>query len=279
MLQKTIKQSVECSGRGVHTGQKSKVVFSPASENSGICFIREDLPDQPRIKVQIPNVAGLERGTNLKKGEVEVFTVEHVLAALYGLDISNVNISVFGCELPVMDGSALEFVRNLKAAGIVEQSEPQPVFYLKQPSLIQEADSLLLALPAESLKITCIIEYPDNFVGTQLAKYSTGMGEFENEIAPARTYGFLAEVEALRKRGLGLGGSLENTVVIDKDKYLNPLRFPNELARHKILDLLGDLSLIGSRINANIISIKGGHKLNIELAKKFLSAEGGLYGS
>jgi len=264
MKQLTIKNPVESSGIGIHSGEISKITFKPAPTDTGIVFIREDLPGVPRTKALTDNIVSTSRGTNLKN----INTVEHVLSAAYALGIDNMEIYLNNVEPPVFDGSAVEYLKLIKSAQIIEQEAEKQIFNIEKHIVIEDGEKFLSVLPSKGFRILATIDYPGTAVGLQAAAYSREINSYERDIAPARTFGFLEEVAKLRSMGLALGGSLENAVVIDGNKYLTELRFDNEPARHKILDLIGDLSLIGRQINGNIISIKAGHSMNVELARR-----------
>ncbi len=292
MKQRTIGREISYSGNGLHTGRKVKITFKPAPVDSGVRFVRVDLGGKPQIVVEVTKVIKASRETSLGEGELKVQSVEHILAALTGLSIDNLIIEIDSDEAPAADGSALPFAQALKEAGIVEQEKEreylelkEPVFYIKEDvhlrqdfgGLSSEAsakgDVYLIALPNEELKISYTIDFDHPVLRTQFASFVINEDTFVKEIAPARTFGFESEVRELRERGLIKGGSLENAVVIGEKGILNkePLRFPDEFVRHKILDLLGDLYLIGPPLKAHIIALKSGHGANVELVKKIHS--------
>ncbi len=270
MKQKTISRSVSCSGIGIHTGEKASLTFKPAEVNTGIQFIRTDINGRPRIPAVIDNVNSINRGTALGVGKVDVHTVEHVLAAVSGLGIDNLQIEVDGVEVPAADGSSSIFVKLLDEAGIIEQNAQRKVALLTEPFNYEENGIHFLLLPSDTLKISFHIEYPNPIVGCQFDSLEINAETFRKYIAEARTFAFFEDVEQLKKEGLIKGGSLDNAVVIDGDKILNkePLRSPKELVRHKILDLLGDLYLLGVPLRAHVISSKSGHPSNINLVRK-----------
>lgn len=269
-LQKTIARTVSYRGVALHLGKETTLTLEPASTGEGIVFIREDLAHSPGISAQVNKVVGNMRGTSLGEGGVRVRTVEHILAALAGLEIDNVRVKVDGEEIPAADGSALAFVNLIQKAGVVEQGVPRQFFKIEEPLWIEEEDKRLIVLPYPGLKITYTVDFPDSSIKSQFAEFAVDEKVFIQEIAPSRTFGFVEEIEELRKKGLIKGGSLENAVVIDKDGILNKegLRFPNEPVRHKILDLIGDLYLLGRPIQAHIVAVKSGHLFNVKLIKK-----------
>lgn len=269
-LQKTIERTISYTGVALHLGEEVTLTLVPASAGEGIVFIREDIAHSPRISARVNKVFSNMRGTSLGEGEVRVRTVEHILAALAGLEIDNVLVKVDGEEIPAADGSALPFVDLIQKAGVVEQELPRQFFKIDEPFWIEEEDKRLIALPYSGLKITYTVDFPDSSIKSQFAEFTINKEVFIQEIAPSRTFGFMEEIEELRKKDLIKGGSLENAVVIDKNGILNKegLRFPNEPVRHKILDLLGDLYLLGEPIQAHIIAVKSGHLFNVKLIKK-----------
>jgi len=268
--QKTIAKEISYTGISLHTGNLSTVVFKPASVNSGIKFIRVDLPDKPVIEMNCKNVLGVIRGTTLGNEEVRIHTTEHLLAALYGLEIDNLIIEINSNELPVGDGSALPFVQILEKAGLVEQEEEKKYFILLEPLHYVQNETELVTFPSEKLKISCTIDYRHPMLKSQYASFLITPETFKRDLAPARTFCFDYEIESLKKKGLAKGGSLDNAVVIGMDRIHNKeesLRFVDEFVRHKILDLLGDLYLLGGPLKAEIIAIRCGHSHNIAFAK------------
>jgi len=269
-LQKTIKNAVCFKGIGLHMGKEVTMTLEPAPANSGVVFIREDLPGSPSIKAEVDKVIGNMRGTSIGSDGVKIHTIEHILAALFGLGIDNVFIKMDGEEVPAADGSALPFVELIQKAQIEPQKAPRNFLKIKEPFWLEEGDKRVMVFPDEKLKITYVVDFPHSPLKTQFAEFTIDEKTFIQEIAPSRTFGFMEEVEELRKKGLIQGGSLENAVVIDKNGVLNKkgLRFFNEPVRHKILDLLGDLYLLGEPIQAHILAIKSGHSFNVKLAQK-----------
>lgn len=296
--QRTIAKAVTISGVGLHTGNNSNMTFHPASPNTGIYFRRADLPGRPEIKADIDNVIDISRGTTIGKNSVVVHTVEHVLAAIVGMMIDNIVIELDSNEPPVFDGSALPFVQALKQAGVIEQDSPRD--YLVIEKTISYSDDKrgvdIVVFPSDEFRITFLIDYKNPALGTQYTAMYSVQDEFEKEFAPARTFCFLSEVEALYQRGLIKGGNLDNAIVI-VDRQVEPneigrlkemfgvsgnlrlenngilngeqhFRFKNEPVRHKALDLLGDLALLGVRLKAHIQAARSGHAANVELVKR-----------
>lgn len=270
-LQQTIKKPVSFSGIGVHTGNRCTVTFRPAPENFGIRFRRIDLPGVPEVPAQIEKVTGTMRGTTISEGDVKVHTVEHVLATLNCYGIDNLIIEMDANEPPVGDGSSLPFVDMLEEAGVERQNMPRRELIVREPVYVDEPDVTLVALPSTRFRISYTILFPQNKVGldSQFYDFNVSKESFVNEIAPARTFCFFREVETLMDQGLIKGGSLENAVVIGDEGILSKesLRFPNEFVRHKLLDLIGDLFLLGTGLRAHIIAIRSGHKHNVKLAR------------
>ena len=268
--QRTIKQPAVYSGVGLHTGNETTITFQPAPPNSGLRFVRTDLDQAPEIPCDIDHVIDITRGTTLGNDSIKVHTVEHILAAIAGLSIDNLRIEVNANEPPVADGSSLPFVQKLQEAGVIEQDAPKRYFELKEPLWLSfEDDVYLVILPANELKITYTVSYEHPLLKSQFASFEVNNGVFASEIAPARTFCFLHEVELLRQQGLIKGGTLNNAVVIGDDTILNDtLRFDNEFVRHKILDLIGDLYLLGQPIKAHLIVVKSGHASNVKLVQK-----------
>jgi UDP-3-O-[3-hydroxymyristoyl] N-acetylglucosamine deacetylase len=214
------------------------------------------------------SVASTQRCTVLQSadGRARVSTVEHVLSALHGLQVDNALIGVDGPEIPILDGSALPWVEALLAAGIAPLAEPVEFLTLRETVALRDGDSWLVAEPADQFRVTCVIDFDHPLIGTQAETFVGDPHTFAREIAPARTFGFLAEVEALRAAGLALGGSLDNALIIHDDHFSSPFRVPNELLRHKLLDLWGDLALAGGRLRAHVTAVKPGHRINAAFA-------------
>lgn len=295
--QRTIEKDVSISGLGLHTGTSCTMTFKPAPENYGIRFIRTDLGDNPEIPATADYVVDVSRGTTIGIGEAKVHTIEHVLAAIIGLQIDNIKIELNGIEPPVGDGSAMPYVEKLQEAGFVVQKEPKDYLIIDETVMYhnEEEQVDIVALPLDGYRLTVMVDYMNPALGSQHTGLFDVDKEFVTEFAPARTFCFLSEVEALADQGLIKGGNLENAVVIvdhdidekgvedlrqklglteeisiGKNGFLNEksLRFKNEPVRHKLLDMLGDLALIGAPIKAQILAARPGHKANVEFAKK-----------
>lgn len=277
--QRTIAKPIAFEGVGLHTGVPCRVEFRPAPPDSGIRFIRLDLPGAPEIPVS-PRYARADtehmRRTILKSGDAEVHTVEHILAAAAGLGIDNLSIALTAQEpAEPRDGSAAPYVRMFQEAGLVDQGVPRNYFRVTEPVRYEENGVVLVGLPHDGLRITFTIEYDDAYLGTQHATYDIDQDVFVKEIAPARTFVLQRDVDALRARGMILGGSLQNAVVVQPKGILNqePLRFDNEFVRHKILDFIGDLYLLGRPALGHFVSIKSGHATNVRFVQRLAATE------
>ncbi len=295
--QQTIKKAVSIDGIGLHTGNHTRITFKPAPPDSGVKFIRTDLPGQPSVIADIDHVIDISRGTTLGNGEAKVHTVEHVLATLAGLQIDNMVIELDANEPPVGDGSAIIFVDKILEAGIEIQNAERRYLEIDTPLSYSEPDRAvdIVVTPSDTLRITFLIDFKNPALGTQYTTLIDLDKEFVKDYAPSRTFCFLSEVEMLKGQGLIKGGGLQTAVVIyDSDRgqdeverirkaldlkdeafvgktgIINdvPLRFPNEPVRHKALDLLGDLFLIGVPIKGHILAARSGHKANVALVKK-----------
>jgi len=293
--QKTIKTEISLTGVGLHTGREVKITFKPAPINNGFTFIRLDLEGHPIIEADANYVVNTQRGTNLEKLGVKIQTPEHVLAALVGCDLDNVVIELNASELPIMDGSSKYFVEAIEKAGIEEQEAKRKIYVVKEIISFtdEETGSEIMVMPSDNYCVTAMVDFGTKVLGTQNATMKN-ISEFKTEIADSRTFSFLHELESLLDDGLIKGGDLNNAIVyVDKEiseKTMNSLKvafgkdeitvkpngildnltlhYPNEAARHKLLDVVGDLSLIGTRIQGKIIANKPGHFVNTQFAKK-----------
>lgn len=271
--QRTIAETVSYPGRGLHTGALSHVTFKPAPPDHGIVFFRTDLPGSPAVPASVDNVVDVSRGTTIAVGEARVHTVEHTLSALAGLGIDNLAIEIDGPEPPNGDGSSMHALTMIKKAGVVEQNAEKRYIVVERPVYYRDDDATLSILPCDEHRISMTISFDHVAIGTQYASFSITEESFEKEIAPARTFCFLREVKMLQEQGLIQGGSLESAIVIGDDQVLNEdLRFPDEFVRHKILDLLGDMYLLGRPIKGHIIGVKGGHAKNVLFSKQIKKA-------
>lgn len=270
--QKTIAEPVSLEGTGLHTGNSCKITFRPAPPNSGIRFFRTDLPGRPCIPAKLLFVVDTARGTTIGINGTRIHTIEHVLAACSGLGIDNVDIEITNNEPPATDGSALLFLRALLTAGMKEQPDfPKRALRLSEPVVYESGGIHYTAEPAASFQLQVTILHDHPILKKQSLRLEINPETFFREIAAARTFCFEHEIEFLRKQGLARGGSLDNAVVIGRDRiHTNPagLRFPDEFVRHKLLDLVGDLYLLGRGIQAKIRAVRCGHTHNIQFAKK-----------
>lgn len=272
--QQTLAQKVTCTGIGVHSGKKATITIHPAPENHGIRFKRVDLPGTPDIPALFKMVVDTSLATVIGNEGAIVSTIEHVMATFSGLGIDNALVEIDGYEMPIMDGSAEVFADKLLQAGVKCQDKPRWFFVATRPMEIVQDDKYVSVTPAQGLTITCSITFDSPLIGTQKRTFHLSSKAFKKEISPARTFGFTRDLIYLKQFSLGRGGSLDNAVVIDNDKILNTggLRFPDEFVRHKLLDCLGDFSLLGMPIQGHIITHKSGHALNHAFIRKFLGA-------
>ena len=273
-LQRTIRRRVEVEGIGLHTGTTAKLTFCPAPENTGIYFVRRDLPGRPAISTKADLVTATSMATTLGGEEFSVSTVEHCLSALAALRIDNLFIELDGPEIPIGDGSARFFLEAILQAGLVDQEQPRKYAYICQPIYYGTDEKYAYVLPYNGLRITCTIDFPHRAIGRQTFDIDVNEHSFTRDLARARTFGFLKDVEALRARGLARGGSLENAVVLDNDSVLNPegLRWTDEFVRHKVLDALGDLVTLGMPLMGHVVLFKAGHDMMNRLVRKILES-------
>ena len=269
-LQRTLRTAVELSGRGLHSGELVDVRILPAPQDTGVEFVRTDLPDALPIPAHVRFLSNRDRRTHLERGGAEVDTVEHLLAVCGGMLVDNLRVEVSGQEMPGMDGSGKTLVELFDQAGVVEQRAEARVFRLEQPIYVREGEATLVALPAEKpgLTLQYIASFSDPEVEGGSFQIEVTPGSFATEIAPARTFCLASEVESLRAAGLGKGATRENTVVLGDPQTV--LRMPGEPVRHKLLDLLGDLRLLGADLHAHVIATRSGHKTNADLVRRLV---------
>jgi UDP-3-O-[3-hydroxymyristoyl] N-acetylglucosamine deacetylase len=274
-LQRTIRQKVTVEGIGLHTGTPTKLTFCPAPEDTGIYFVRRDLPGSPAISTQAERVKATTMATTLGGDAFSVSTVEHCLSTLAALRIDNLFIELDGPEIPIGDGSAVVFLEAILKAGLAEQSQPRKYAYITQPIFEGDQDKHAYVLPYNGLRISCTIEFPHPRIGKQQMDIEITESSFAQEVARARTFGFMKDVEALRAKGLARGGSLDNAVVLDHQEILNPggLRWDNEFVRHKVLDALGDLVTLGMPLMGHVVLHRAGHDLMNRLVRKILESQ------
>lgn len=296
-LQRTIGTPSSCTGVGLHTGVESTITFKPAPENFGIRFKRADIKGSPAIRADIDHVVDISRGTTIEQKNVRIHTVEHALAAVSGLRIDNVLIELTSKETPVMDGSAIDFVKALQSSGLVIQNAVRKVLPIEKVVTYSDPEKEIdiHVIPSDRFRVTFMVDYPLPQLGTQYEAIYNMEEDFAREVAPARTFCFLSEVEMLKQNGLIKGGSLENAIVII-DKIIDPeeidrlrnligieeaiisgangilngksLRFKNEPVRHKTLDLIGDLALLSLPIRGHVTAARSGHESNVEFVRK-----------
>lgn len=272
--QRTLRKPVEFSGIGIHTGKQVVMRFIPAKEGAGIVFKRTDLPGHIQIPATVEYVCDTSRSTTIGIGKVKVHTVEHVLAAIKAFNIDNLIIEVSAMEPPVGNGSSDVFVQMIEESGIEEQSQTLPIIKLKSPLYWSQEDIHLVALPFDGFRISYTLQYPDSEVlRAQFHSLIVTSENFKKEVASCRTFSRYEEVAALMDRGLIKGGSLSNAVIIKGDAIFSKegLFFPDEMVRHKVLDMIGDLSLVGFDFWAHIIAIRSGHASNFAFSQKLLN--------
>ncbi|MGW8265488.1 MAG: bifunctional UDP-3-O-[3-hydroxymyristoyl] N-acetylglucosamine deacetylase/3-hydroxyacyl-ACP dehydratase [Longimicrobiales bacterium] len=267
--QKTISRSVSVEGIGVHSGAPATLTFLPGEADTGVLFRRTDLDGSPEIPVDLDHVCGTDLGTSLGEGEAKVMTVEHVMAALAARGIDNVVLELSGPEPPILDGSFQEYLHVLDQAGCEEQDSEKPHLKITEPVTVKlDSGEFYVAAPGDGLRVSATIEFEHHGIGRQFGTFFFGEESFNREIAPARTFGFKADAEALHARGLALGASLDNTVVLDENGVMNEsLRFPDEFLRHKVGDIVGDLALLGACLDLHIVAERPSHRGNVALAR------------
>lgn len=271
--QRTLKKPVRCVGIGMHSGEKVNLCVKPAPINHGIKFIRTDLPDSPCISAHFNMVVDTSLATVIGYDGFIVSTIEHLMASLAGLSIDNALVELDTYEVPIMDGSAGPFTSLIRSAGITEQSSPKYFFVIKKPIELKQPDGKSVGVyPSDTFKITCTIDYEHPLVKKQSYTVDITDLAFEREICRARTFGFIQDMEYLKRYGFARGGSLDNAIVICENEILNNegLRYQDEFVRHKILDCIGDFSLLGMPILGHVIANKSGHSFNHAFLNKFL---------
>lgn len=273
--QKTIRQQVSISGIGLHSGKRVTLTLHPARANTGIRFLRTDLPGSVEIEANVRNVTSTTLATTIAAGDAKISTVEHLMSALWAMGIDNVLCSVDGAEIPILDGSAMPFAQLIKKAGVKSQRAARRFLVAHKTIELRSGDKWAILRPSREFKIKYSIDFPHPVVGKQNFEFGSNT-DFLKEIAPCRTFGFLKDVERMQAMGLALGGSLQNAVVLDETKALNPdgLRFADEFVRHKVLDAIGDFSLIGYPILAEIELHRAGHELQTRLVHELLEQPG-----
>jgi len=309
LRQKTLCKSVSVAGKGLHSGKNVKIILNPAPADHGITFRRVDVLKSPLIRAHVSHVVDTTLATTLGVDGVTIATVEHLLSSLVGFQVDNVHVDVDGPEVPILDGSAKEFVDALTSVGFREQKSLKKFLVITKPVAVRQKDRFSYLFPSDEFKVTCRIEFPHKAIGKQRFEmsfpfisayqdskndsnngkngkshkngngHSNGLIEacqlYATEIGGARTFGFIEEVAYLQKKGLALGGGLDNAIVLDKNKIINeePLRWENEFVRHKVLDSLGDVSLLGYQVLGHLVTYRSGHGLHRELVEKTLKSK------
>ncbi|MDO8683860.1 MAG: UDP-3-O-acyl-N-acetylglucosamine deacetylase [Armatimonadota bacterium] len=261
--QRTLRGEVRLSGVGLHSGEMCEIIVRPAYVNAGITFIR----DSVIIPAIAGNVVGTSRGATIGLGGVRIMTIEHLMAALRGCGVDNAQVEVIGSEIPALDGSAKPFVEAFESIGTESQGKARRRYLLRKPVWAMKNGGYILASPSESFSITYIMRYDHPMIGSQTIDFVFEESLFQREIAPARTFVLYEEVASLLTQRLAQGGSISNTIVVWQDHFSCELGFPDELVRHKALDTVGDLALLGGWLCADVVAVKSGHALNVQLAK------------
>ncbi len=273
--QRTLRDEVSCTGIGLHCGERVKMSLRPAPCGTGIRFMRRDIPGSPVVEAKFENVKDTTLATSIGANGCRVGTIEHLMAAFYGLGIDNVQVGLDGPEVPIMDGSSAPFVFLIKSVGIREQEAPKRFIVVKKSLKIEDGDRSISVHPSKELKISYMIDFKHPMLRNQEYELCFSGGDFVREISRARTFGFLKDVQTLKANGLARGGSLDNAVVIDDFRILNEdgLRFKDEFVRHKILDFVGDLSLICAPVIGHFVVRKSGHFLNQLMLEKLIQSK------
>ncbi|MBQ7722722.1 MAG: UDP-3-O-[Selenomonadaceae bacterium] len=269
LKQRTLRSKTSCVGVGLHSGKDVRLELKPGEVDSGIIFLRTDLPTRPMIHATAENVTATLRATTLAEGDARVFTIEHLLSALNACGIDNCLVELNAEEPPVLNGNSLDFFKMIQAAGVVEQDRERKVIRVEKIYRVdgEEGKRFVMALPYDGFRVSFVSVNPHPLIGIQYGDFEITEEIYEREIAPARTIAYEKEVDALREMGLGLGGTIENVIVYNDEGWLNKLNYPDELVRHKILDVIGDMRLAGF-LNCHIVAAASGHALNTQLAKK-----------
>lgn len=271
--QRTLKTEVSYTGIGLHSGREVHATLKPAPEDTGIVFVRKDLSGEPQIHAKAQNVTSTLRATTVEENGNKVFTIEHLMSAFHAHRIDNAYVELDSEEPPVADGASLVFFELMAKAGIVEQAKDRKEIVIDKVYRIDDEKTgrFVMVLPYDGFRVSFTSLNPHKLIGVQYEDFHVDEAVYHKEIAPARTIAYEKEIQALREMGLGLGGSLENVIVYNDEGWLNPLHFEDELVRHKILDVIGDLRLAGI-IRGHVIAVASGHALNTQLAKKIAAA-------
>ncbi len=270
--QKTIERETILRGVGLHTAKKVTIAFKPAGIDTGINFVRTDLPGRPVIRATVESLLSQSyspRRTSIGRGEAQIYTIEHLMAALSGLCIDNIYIEIDNEEVPGLDGSSLNFLEILSQAGIKEQEKPRRSYVIKEPIFVEEDGSAIVAVPHHDFKISYTLNYNHPLLRAQFLELNFSEGVFKSELASSRTFCLESEAQDLQQQGMGRGANYENTLVVGENGVIkNKLRYQDEFVRHKMLDLFGDLYILGEPLKAHIIALRSGHSLNLKLARK-----------
>ena len=267
--QTTLAKTAVYKGIGLHSGREVSIELMPAEPDSGIVFLRTDLEGNPEIKASAENVTSTVRATTIEDNGAKVFTIEHMMSVLHAMRVDNCRIAISAEEPPVADGSALTFFELVRKAGIAEQEAQRRELVVSRPVRVDKDDSFVVAVPYDGFRISFTSINPHKLIGVQYFDIEVNEESFYKEIAQARTIAYEKEIEALRNMGLGLGGTIDNVIVYNDEGWINPLHYDDELVRHKILDIIGDLRLAGM-VKGHFIAVKSGHALNTAMAKLLL---------
>ncbi len=267
---RTLADRVEIEGIGIHTNSETRVLVEPAESREGIKFIRTDLDQDVVFEPSVDAIEDIPRATVLSSSGEELYTVEHIMAAFFGLGITDANVYVEAPEIPALNGSAAGFVEIFEETGLEELSGTREVYRVNKPLYVEDGDQSIVLLPDTEFKISCTISFDNEYIGDQFLSYSLSPESFGESIAPARTFGFKEEIEDLLENNLALGGSLDNAIVLDKEGNLlgDEPQFSDEFVRHKVLDIIGDLALLETFIVGHVVAVKNSHFLNVALAEK-----------
>jgi UDP-3-O-[3-hydroxymyristoyl] N-acetylglucosamine deacetylase len=273
LRQRTVAKEISCTGIGLHSGEKVRLTIKPAPPNSGIAFERIDISSDCRVRASFDNVVETNMATTIGFNGYSVSTVEHIMAAFFAMGIDNVLVQIDGKEIPIMDGSSAPFVFLLKNAGIAIQNSHKKFLLVKKKVKVQDGNRSVKLIPSNELKITYNIDFDHPLIRNQSYEMSFSQSAFINEISRARTFGFLKDVQTLRNNGLAKGGSLDNAIVVDEFRVLNEdgLRYKTEFVRHKLLDFIGDLAILGCIPIGHFVVERSGHSLNQQLLRQFMN--------
>ena len=264
--QTTLNSKISYVGVGLHSGVEVHLTLQPAEADTGIVFVRQDLPGNPQVEARAENVTSTLRATTIEANGIKLFTIEHMMSAFNAMKIDNCQVIIDAEEPPVADGSSQVFCELIKEAGVRELEAPRREIIIDRLYRVDDGDKFILAVPYDGFRVSFTSINPHPLIGIQYGDYEISPEEYTREVGKARTIAYEAEVEALRKMGLGLGGTMENVIVYNDQGWMNELRYPDELVRHKILDIVGDLRLAGF-VRGHFIAVKSGHALNTTMAK------------